>query len=542
METAIDYIDGVVVLDFGSQYSHLITRRCRELGAYSTVLPFSCSIEEIARLNPKGIILSGGPQSVYNPDAYHSSEEFWKFCFTHNLPVLGICYGMQEMQRFFGGSIHRSAQSEYGSVLLKILKCSDPSGSFKPDVIFSGITEQCINVWMSHGDATSVLAPGFSCIASSSNTKFAAVVHPEKKLWGLQFHPEVTHSQYGQCILKNFLMQVCMCRENSWTMKRFALEKIKILRNQVANHHVIGALSGGVDSTVAAALLYKAIGSQFHGFIIDTGLLRLNEAQTVVERLRRQFPDMQVNICEAQQQFFQALKGITCPEEKRKKIGHLFIELFNEMCEKTKIAYPPGAFEGAFLLQGTLYPDVIESCSDNGLSHTIKSHHNVGGLPRDMNLKLLEPLRYLFKDEVRQLGLELDLDPDIVWRHPFPGPGLAIRILGEVTPEYVNILSHVDAIFLEELALSEFYNQVEQAFAVLLPSCRTVGVSGDQRTYGLTVCLRAVNTCDFMTADSSELPYTLLKKCSARITNEIKQITRVCYDITSKPPATIEWE
>eukprot|EP00824_Muranothrix_gubernata_P001174 TRINITY_DN11396_c0_g2_i1.p1 TRINITY_DN11396_c0_g2~~TRINITY_DN11396_c0_g2_i1.p1 ORF type:complete len:575 (-),score=94.69 TRINITY_DN11396_c0_g2_i1:31-1755(-) len=512
--------DTIVILDFGSQYSHVITRRIREMGVYSHLLPCTASATELHSLHPKGVILSGGPNSVYDEGTPHAPHELW----TWGVPVLGICYGLQEMVHALGGKVSSSERHEYGHAELSPL-CSD--------VLFAGIADS-MKVWMSHGDAVTQLPKGFSAIGHTENSEYAAICDGTRNLYGLQFHPEVNHTPKGRVLLANFVKNICGCKSD-WTMESFREEEVLKIREQVGSDgHVIGAVSGGVDSTVAAVLMNMAIGERFHAILIDNGLLRMDEASQVMRRLR---DDVGINLTlvDASERFLVALKGVTDPEAKRRIIGKLFIEVFEEEAQKIgKVDY---------LLQGTLYPDVIESISFKGPSSTIKTHHNVGALTglAGMTLKLIEPFRELFKDEVRELGQKMNIDERSIRRHPFPGPGLAIRILGEVTREQTNILKHADKIYIDELRNASLYDKIDQAFAVLLPT-RAVGVMGDQRTYEQVIVIRAVETQDYMTADWYSIPDSILRRISSRIMNEVRGVNRVVMDISSKPPATIEWE
>ncbi len=509
--------DLIVILDFGSQYSHLIARRIRELNVYCELHPCTKSAEEIRAMNPKGIVLSGGPGSVYDKDAPHADKGLWDL----NLPMLGICYGLQEITYHFGGKVNPGEHREYGHAEL-VIQEKEP--------LFAHLSDQ-LQVWMSHGDKVQELPAGFHSIAHTSNSDFAAIGDSQRNIFGIQFHPEVTHTPQGKIILRNFVMDICKCKAD-WTMGSFVEEAINKIRKQVGDGSVIGAVSGGVDSTVAAVLMHRAIGERFHGFLIDNGLLRLNEAEQVMERLHGRW-GINLTLVDASDRFLANLEGVENPEKKRRIIGNTFIEVFEEEAEKLG--------EVDFLLQGTLYPDVIESVSFKGPSATIKTHHNVGGLLQNMRLQLIEPLRELFKDEVRQLGLELGLDETAVFRQPFPGPGLAVRILGEITENQLDILRQADAIYLNEIRAAGLYRDIGQSFAVLLP-IRSVGVMGDSRTYEQVIALRAVQTMDYMTADWYPLPFELLRRVSNRIINEVRGVNRVVYDISSKPPSTIEWE
>jgi GMP synthase (glutamine-hydrolysing) len=506
----------IVILDFGSQYTQLIARRVRESKVYCEILPFNADPDSFKDKNLKGIILSGGPSSVFDEGAPVCDKKVFEL----NVPILGICYGLQLLAFLFGGKVERSKSREYGKAIIKIEEHKD---------LFKGFKKK-LHVWMSHGDFVSKLPKGYKKLASSENIPFAAVKNPKKKILGVQFHPEVAHTQNGIKIIQNFLYDICECH-GEWTPKSFIDSTVKEIKARVGKEKVVLGLSGGVDSSVCAVLVNKALGRQLSCIFVDNGLLRKNEAQQVKE-VFKDF-DMNIVFVDASEKFLSRLKGIIDPEEKRRIIGRTFIEVFEE--EANKIG------EVKFLAQGTLYPDVIESTSFKGPSATIKTHHNVGGLPAEMNLQLIEPLRELFKDEVRRIGKELKLPDNILGRHPFPGPGLAVRILGEITRERLDILREADDIFIQELKSSRHYQKVWQAFCVLLP-VQSVGVMGDERTYENVVALRAVTSLDGMTADWAHLPYNLIGKISNRIINEVKGINRVVYDVSSKPPATIEWE
>ena len=507
----------IVILDFGSQYNQLIARRVREMGIYAEVVPFHEDIDKILERKPKGIILSGGPASVYAKGAPTLDKKI----FDANIPILGLCYGMQLITHLHGGEVERADKQEFGKASLELDKKDSP--------IFKNIPNNTI-VWMSHADHVNKMAEGFEIVAHTDSS-IAAIENRDKKIYAFQYHPEVTHSEHGFEMLKNFVFEIAGAQKN-WSMENYIETTVKEIKEIVGDKKVILGLSGGVDSSVAAMLINKAIGKQFTCIFVDTGLLRKNEAKHVMDIYAQNF-DMNIKCINAEERFLSKLKGVEDPEEKRKIIGKEFIEVFNEEAIKLK--------DAEFLAQGTIYPDVIESVSVKGPSVTIKSHHNVGGLPEDLNFKLLEPLRELFKDEVRKVGRELGIPDYMVDRHPFPGPGLGIRILGEVTKEKADILREADDIFIEELRKEGLYSKVSQAFVVLLP-VKSVGVMGDERTYEYTAVLRSANTIDFMTATWSRLPYEFLEKVSNRILNEVKGINRLTYDISSKPPATIEWE
>jgi GMP synthase (glutamine-hydrolysing) len=506
----------ILVLDFGSQYTQLIARRVRELGVYSEIKPHSTPLAQIREIDPKAIIFSGGPASVW--DEEHPSID--PGIFKTGIPVLGICYGLQITIHLLGGSIEHSDRREFGPAKLSVLEGSD---------IFSGIPGES-DVWMSHGDRVLELPEGFTVIARSENSPQAAVKNDELKFWGTQFHPEVVHSDYGKEILSNFVHKIAGCA-NTWTPKSFAETAINEIREKVGGSQVICGLSGGVDSAVAALIIQRAVWDKLHCIFVDTGMLRLNEAEEVVHSFR----DMGLNLThiDARKRFLDKLEGVTDPERKRKIIGEEFVRVFEEEAK--------GISGAEYLAQGTLYPDVIESVSVKGPSATIKSHHNVGGLPEKMHLKLIEPLRELFKDEVRAVGFELGLDENILNRHPFPGPGLAIRIMGDINGERLDVLRLADHIFIEEIKNAGIYGDIWQAFCVFLP-VKTVGVMGDERTYENVIALRAVTSLDGMTAKWARIPDDVLEKISVRIINEVKGINRVVYDISTKPPSTIEWE
>jgi GMP synthase (glutamine-hydrolysing) len=508
----------IAILDFGSQYSQLIARRVRENGVYSIIVDHDITAAELDELSPKGIILSGGPASVYG----EGSPKCDPAILTGRRPVLGICYGMQLMSLLLGGKVERGKAREYGRAEL-VLKEESP--------LFAGLTGKQ-TVWMSHGDKVVALPPGYSVIGSTDNCELAVMGDEQGTHFGLQFHPEVVHTPHGEEILRNFLLHVCECRAE-WNMGVFRKQAVEEIREKVGGDTVVLGVSGGVDSSVAARLLHEAIGDQLTCIFVNNGLLRKNEAAEVRERFARD-EEIELVYVDAEEEFLEALRGVEDPEKKRKIIGAEFIKAFERAAEGLK--------DARFLAQGTLYPDVIESRSPRGgPSATIKTHHNVGGLPERLNFELVEPLRELFKDEVRLLGKELGMPDDVVWRHPFPGPGLAVRILGEVTRERLALLREADARFIEEIKIAGYYRQIAQAFAVLLP-VKTVGVMGDERTYENVAAIRAVSTSDFMTADWVQLPYDLLGRISNRIINEVRGINRVVYDVSSKPPSTIEWE
>jgi GMP synthase (glutamine-hydrolysing) len=520
----------ILILDFGSQYTQVIARRIRELQVYSEIVRFDTPAAEIAKLKPSGLILSGGPASVYDKGAPHLDPEI----FSLGIPVLGICYGLMLMAHHLGGHVVFTGRREYGAGTLHIANGSELLGGLGPQ----------IDVWNSHGDEVTALPKGFRAAGRTESSNFAAVEDPQRKLYGLQFHPEVAHTPRGKEILQNFVYHICHCTMD-WTMGSFIEEACARVREQVGDQKVVLGLSGGVDSSVTAALLHKAIGDQLTCIFVNNGLLRSREEE-IVQRVFGENFHVRLKYVDASERFLALLKGVTDPETKRKIIGNEFIKVFQhatkELLEEDRKngARKHGGYK--FLAQGTLYPDVIESVSIGGNpAQVIKSHHNVGGLPEKMHFELVEPVRQLFKDEVRQAGLQLGLPKEIVYRQPFPGPGLAVRILGEVTPERLSILREADTIVVSEMESSDWYYRVWQSFAVLLP-VRSVGVMGDQRTYENTVVLRIVESQDGMTADWVRLPYELLARISARISNEVKGINRVCYDISSKPPSTIEWE
>jgi GMP synthase (glutamine-hydrolysing) len=514
----MEHTQSLLVLDFGSQYTQLIARRVRECGVYSEIHPFHYSIEHIKQLQPVGIILSGGPMSVYENDAPKPDPRL----FDLGIPIFGICYGLQLFADRFNGKVHSAARREYGKAELQIDNESD---------LFAGIGATT-SVWMSHGDALSQMPDGFEPIAHSYNAPIGAIRNLGKKMFGVQFHPEVVHTPDGKKILSNFLFKVCGAK-GGWTPASFVEKAEKEIRARVGSAKVLCALSGGVDSSVLAVLLHRALGDQLHCVHINNGLMRKNESELVVKTFRDTF-HINLSFVDATDLFLSRLTNVDDPEKKRKIIGRTFIEVFEEEAKKLS-----GSFE--YLAQGTLYPDVIESVSFKGPSATIKTHHNVGGLPEKMNFKLIEPFRELFKDEVREIGRLLGVPVDLIGRHPFPGPGLAVRVLGDITKEKLMLLREADDIFIQELKAANLYDSIWQAFVVLLP-IRSVGVMGDGRTYENAVALRAVTSVDGMTADWAKIPNDVLAHISNRITNELRGINRVVYDISSKPPATIEWE
>lgn len=506
----------IIVLDFGSQYTQLIARRLREQGVYTELMPYNATIDEIKAKSPKGVILSGGPASVYAKDAYFCDDGV----FGLGIPLLGICYGMQLIAHKFGGDVVAANEKEYGKGTLKFEKNCD---------LFKDTKDSQI-VWMSHSDKVEKLPDGFEILATSENSEFCAFGNESKKIYALQFHPEVAHSEYGDTILKNFAKYICGC-DSTWNMGNFAKNQCEAIKARVGNDKVLCAVSGGVDSSVVAALLAHCIKDNLIVVFVDNGLLRAGEAKQVEQTFKLKLGVDLISI-DASELFLGRLKGVIDPEQKRKIIGATFIEVFDKEAKKHQNV--------KYLAQGTLYTDIIES-SIKGTSKTIKSHHNVGGLPKDMKFELIEPLKEIFKDEVRALGIELGLSPDLVYRHPFPGPGLSIRIMGEVTTDRLELLRKADVILRDELKSTGWYNKTWQAFCVLL-NVNSVGVMGDNRTYENAVCVRVVDASDGMTASFSRLPYDLLENVSKRIINEVEGINRVVYDISSKPPATIEWE
>jgi len=509
----------IAILDFGSQYTQVIARRIRECSVYSTILRYDTPAEKIKELSPSGLILSGGPASVYDANAPLPDPKIFEL----GIPILGICYGMQVIAHFLGGKVEKGLKREYGKSTLTIADSSC--------ALFKNLP-QTIIVWNSHGDKLTAIPKDFVVVATTENSDFAAIEHPRKKIFGLQFHPEVAHTPLGKEILSNFVHSVCGCGKN-WTMRNYIEQAVEKIRKQVGNEKIILGLSGGVDSSVAAVLIHKAVGDQLTCIFVDNGLLRAKEAELVKQVFEKNFK-IKLVVEDASELFLKRLKGVTNPEKKRKIIGKTFIEVFEAATKKIGNV--------KFLAQGTLYPDVIESVPIGGNpAALIKSHHNVGGLPKRMKFQLVEPLKCLFKDEVRQLGIELGLPREIVYRQPFPGPGLGVRIVGEITPERLEILRNADWIVVEEMKKSGWYYKIWQSFAVLIP-VRSVGVMGDERTYDYTIAIRAVDSQDGMTADWVKLPYELLEKLSNRIVNEVKGVNRCVFDITSKPPGTIEWE
>jgi len=512
----LDAFDKIIALDFGSQYNQLITRRLRDFGIYSELLSHKLTADEIKEINPKGIIFSGGPNSVYDPNAFKVDPEIFKL----GIPILGICYGMQLMSYDLGGKVEKADNSEYGRADIEVL--DDEA------VLLKGLPKKQY-VWMSHGDLVTQAPAGFEVTATSKNCPIASIADNDRKFYGVQFHPEVRNSEYGLDILRRFAFDVCGAKAN-WTMDDFIDMQIDEIRKEVGDKKVILGLSGGVDSSVTAVLIHKAIGDQLTCIFVDHGLLRKNEADQVMDALSR---DLGVNIIkvDAADRFLGKLEGVTDPEQKRKIIGKEFIKVFNEEAKKIK--------DADFLAQGTLYTDVIESGTDT--AQTIKSHHNVGGLPKKLGFKLIEPLRKLFKDETRELGEKLGIPHELVWRQPFPGPGLGIRVIGEITPEKLEIVRESDAILREEIKKAGLDEEIWQYFTVL-PGIRSVGVMGDGRTYDYAVAIRAVTSIDGMTADFAKIPWDILQKISVRIVNEVDHVNRILYDVTSKPPSTIEYE
>lgn len=526
MSTDNIHKDRILILDFGSQYTQLVARRVRELGVYCELWAWDVSEAQIREFNPQGIILSGGPESTTEADSPRAPD----YVFSSGIPVLGVCYGMQTMALQLGGQVAGSDQREFGYAQVEIIRDSLLTTGIEDSQSPQG--HSMLDVWMSHGDKVSAIPAEFETIARTSTCPYAIIANEQKKLYGVQFHPEVTHTAQGLALLQRFVLDICQCQA-LWTAANIVEDAIQRLRKQVGHDQVILGLSGGVDSSVTALLLHRAIGSQLTCVFVDNGLLRLNEAEQVMAMFGDRFGLNIVHV-EAEQRFLSALQGIDEPEAKRKTIGRVFVEVFDQQASQLS--------DVKWLAQGTIYPDVIESAaSATGKAHVIKSHHNVGGLPQEMKMGLVEPLKELFKDEVRKIGLELGLPADMLYRHPFPGPGLGVRVLGEVKKEYCDLLRRADAIFIEELRKANLYDKVSQAFTVFLP-VRSVGVMGDGRKYDWVVSLRAVETIDFMTAHWAHLPYDFLGLVSNRIINEISGISRVVYDISGKPPATIEWE
>lgn len=507
----------IAILDFGSQYTRLIARRIREAKVYSEILPYDIDLERIRQDPPKGIILSGGPASVYEEQAPMCDKKIFKL----DIPILGICYGSQLIAQFSGGKVVKTSQAEYGRVNIVLDNKED---------IFYGFPK-VTSCWMSHQDLVEDLPLNFKVIAHSENTKVAAMANRDKKIYGVQFHPEVSHTPLGKKLFKNFLYKICQCHP-SWNLESFIRQSVKDIKEKIGKGKVVAGVSGGIDSIVAAVLTHKAIGDQLHCIFINNGLLRKGEAEEVQKRFENNYK-IDLIVVDASERFLKRLKGISNPEIKRKIIGEEFIRVFEEKAKEIG--------EVEYLLQGTLYPDVIESISLEGPSSTIKSHHNVGGLPEEMKLKILEPLKYLFKDEVRKVAKKLKFPDEVIWRQPFPGPGLSIRIIGSVDEKKLDILREADDVIKQEINKNALYKKVWQSFGILLP-VKTVGVMGDIRTYDFVLALRIVNSSDGMTADWAKIPYTVLGKISNRIINEIEGINRVVYDISSKPPATIEWE
>ncbi len=513
----------LLILDFGSQYTHLIARRVREIGLYCEIYPWNVDPDAIVTFAPNGVIFSGGPESVHAQNTPRAPAMIYDL----GVPILGICYGLQIMADHFGAVVSQSDHHEYGYASVEVIQ---------PSPLLDGLSDHegqsLLDVWMSHGDRVEALPDGFVGLARTASAPYAAIMHESLPLYGIQFHPEVTHTTQGAEILRRFIEDICQC-PTEWTTEQIVEDAIDRMRHDVGSDHVLLGLSGGVDSSVVAALLHQAIGDQLTCIFVDTGLLRLKEGDQVMATMAEHM-GVKVERVNAADRFFAALSGVTDPEAKRKVIGGLFIEIFEEASKRHS--------DASWLAQGTIYPDVIESAAtQHGTAHVIKSHHNVGGLPETMNLKLIEPLRELFKDEVRRVGIELGLPPAMVFRHPFPGPGLGVRILGEVRKDFAEILARADHIFIEELRRADLYDQVSQAFAVFLP-VKSVGVVGDARCYDYVVALRAVETIDFMTARWAPLPYDFIGHVANRIINEVRGISRVVYDVSGKPPATIEWE
>ena len=516
----------VLILDFGSQYTQLIARRIREIGVYCEIWPWDAQTSDIREFAPKGVVLSGGPESVHAEDG----PEAPGIVFELNVPVLGICYGLHTMASQLGGKVEPSSLKEFGYARVAVEQPSRLFEAIEDHIDDTGVPQ--LDVWMSHGDKVVELPPGFEIVGSTDSAPVAAMADDGRGFYGIQFHPEVTHTAQGRRILERFVHDICGCEEN-WTPENIIRDSIERIREQVRDDHVILGLSGGVDSSVVAALLHRAIGDQLTCIFVDTGMLRFREPEQVMATFARHMGVHVIKV-DARERFLEALAGVSDPEDKRKVIGNMFIEVFEDQARALG--------DARWLAQGTIYPDVIESAgSKTGKAHVIKSHHNVGGLPEHMQMKLVEPLRELFKDEVRKIGVELGLPREMVFRHPFPGPGLGVRVLGEVKEQYLDLLARADHIFIEELVQHDLYDTVSQAFAVFLP-VKSVGVTGDQRRYEYVIALRAVETVDFMTARWAHLPYEFLERVSLRIANEINGISRIVYDISGKPPATIEWE
>ena len=509
--------DLILIIDFGSQYTQLIARRTREVKVYSEIHSHTISFENVQKLQPRGIILSGGPMSVYDDSAPSIDPQI----FNLKVPILGVCYGLQFICKYFGGKVEPASDREYGKSILRITDNSD---------ILRGIENASV-VWMSHGDYLTELPKGFKVVGESEHSPICAISNPAKRFFGLQFHPEVVHTEEGEKIIRNFLFDICKCK-GDWTPQNFIDEKLQSIKSTIGNSKAICAVSGGVDSTVAAVLIKKAIGDNLVCIHIDNGLMRKNESEKIGRLFEEKLKLNHIHV-DASEKFLKNLKGVSDPEKKRKIIGNTFIEVFEDEAKKIK--------DAEFLVQGTLYPDVIESVSVKGASDTIKTHHNVGGLPEKMNLKLVEPFRELFKDEVRNVGRSLNIPPEFINRHPFPGPGLGVRILGEITKEKLEILREADDIFISSIKEADLYNSIWQAFTVLLP-VSSVGVMGDARTYEFVLALRAVTSVDGMTADWYTFEHDFLSSVSNKIINKVRGVNRVVYDISSKPPATIEWE
>ena len=516
----------ILILDFGSQYTQLIARRVREIGVYCEIWPWDAQTSDICEFAPRGVILSGGPESVHAADGPSAPDTVFEL----NVPILGICYGLHTMAAQLGGVVEPSSFKEFGYARVTVEQPSRLLQDIEDHIDADGKPQ--LDVWMSHGDKVVEMPPGFEIVGSTDSAPVAAMADDGRGYYGIQFHPEVTHTAQGKRILERFVHDICGCEED-WTAENIIRDSIDRVREQVGSDHVILGLSGGVDSSVVAALLHRAIGDQLTCIFVDTGMLRYREPEQVMATFARHMGVHVIKV-DARERFLSALKGVTDPEDKRKVIGNMFIDVFEEQAKSLG--------DAKWLAQGTIYPDVIESAgSKTGKAHVIKSHHNVGGLPDYMKMELVEPLRELFKDEVRKIGVELGLPREMVFRHPFPGPGLGVRVLGEVREEYVDLLARADHIFIEELIREGLYDDVSQAFAVFLP-VKSVGVTGDQRRYEYVGALRAVVTVDFMTARWAQLPYEFLEKVSLRIANEINGISRVVYDISGKPPGTIEWE